>query len=319
MKALIFETENGSIDLIGDTEIRLLTPPGLEGVSAKAQINTQETGDKDGSTYMSGKYTERSIIVPFRIRNGADAERAQYDLYRIFAPKVKGTMTMHARTCSSRINFIVEEVNCPPNQRNITGRIVLRCPDPFFRALKEEKTIIAGSSSFFKFPFVFPSEPFYISKRQDSVFKEIINDGVSETEWTLYFYAKARVVNPYLENVNTGEKMQLSFSMEAGDTVRITTGKDNKKVTLIRHGEEINIYNFRKFPFYFLQLAAGRNLFKFGADSGVNNLEITAEYSAKFPGIYCNIPGGTERISDTEISAKINEIARIVKRGGLYG
>lgn len=206
MKALILETPYGSIDFIGDTEIRLGTS-GLQGVSASAQINTQTSGNKDGSTYISGNYTERTITVPFRIRIGADAERAQYDLYRIFAPKTKGTLTMHARTCSSKIDFIVEAVEIPPNQPPpMTGYIILRCPDPFFRALEIRKEKIAGSESMFMFPFTFPSEPFYISKRSGSVFKEIINNGIADTEIAVTMSANARVIDPYLEDVNTDRK-----------------------------------------------------------------------------------------------------------------
>lgn len=319
IKALILETPYGFIDFIGDTEIRLGTS-GLQGVSASAQINTQTSGNKDGSTYISGNYTERTITVPFRIRIGADAERAQYDLYHIFAPKTKGTLTMHARTCSSKIDFIVEAVEIPPNQPPpMTGYLVLRCPEPFFRALTIRKEIIAGSISYFKFPFTFPSEPFYISKRQDSVFKEIVNNGIADTELAITIMAKSRVVDPFLEDVNMGDKMALSFTMEAGDIITITTGKDNKRIILTRNGEEIDIFNYKIFPFTFFQLASGVNLYKFGAASGQNSLEITAEFSEKFPGIYCNIPGGTDRLSDMELQEEIRSIATIVRRNGLYG
>lgn len=319
IKALILETPYGSIDFIGDTEIRLATS-GLQGVSASAQINTQTSGNKDGSVYISSSYTERSITVPFRIRIGADAERAQYDLYRIFAPTTKGALTMHARTCSSKIDFIVEAVEIPPNQPPpMTGYLVLRCPDPFFRALTSRKEIIAGSISYFKFPFTFPSEPFYISKRQDGVFKEIINNGIADTELTVIMQAKARVINPFLEDVNTGGRMALSFTMEAGDVITITTGKDNKRIILTRNGEETDIFNYKVFPFEFFQLRSGSNLYKYGAASGENSLEISAEFSEKFPAIYCNVPGGTDRMNDIELQEKIRSIAAIVRRNGLYG
>lgn len=319
MKALILETPYGSIDFIGDTEVRLATS-GLQGVSASAQINTQMSGNRDGSTYISGNYTERTITVPFRIRIGADAERAQYDLYRMFAPKTKGTLTMHARTCSSKIDFIVEAVEIPPNQPPpMTGYIILRCPDPFFRALEIRKEKIAGSESMFMFPFTFPSESFYISKRSDSVFKEIINNGIADTEISVTMSANARVIDPYLEDVNTGDKMALKFEMQAGDKITITTGKDNKRIILNRNGVETDIFNYRVFPFTFFQLASGSNLYKFGAASGQNSLEIVAEFSEKFPAIYCNVPGGTERMSDIELQKEIREIAEIVRINGLYG
>lgn len=317
MKNLIIETVNGAVDFITDTEVRLVE---VTGVGAIGQINTQSTAGRNGSVKVSHNTPERNIVIKFRIRGGADAERVQYDIPRICETGLAATLTMHARTCSSRIDCICESANIEPNQKPpMLGFITLRCPDPFFHALIDNLEVIAGSLSYFKFPFTFPPEPFYISKRQESVFKEINNTGVSDTALEIKFYAKARVVNPYLENVDTGEKMQLNFTMEQGDEVIITTGEDNKRITLIRDGEETNIINYKKFPFYFFQLTAGKNLFKFGADSGVNSLEITARYVPKFPSIYCNIPGGTDRIGDSEILSRLQEIGYIIKRGGLNG
>ena len=160
---------------------------------------------------------------------------------------------------------------------------------------------------------------FYISKRQESVFKEIVNDGIPDTPMTIVFKATAKVVNPYLENVNTGEKMQLRFTMERGDMITVTTGEDNKRIVLTRDGEEIDIINYKKFPFYFFALKAGSNLFKYGADSGVDNLDITAQYSPQFPSMYGNIKGGSDRLGDAEIVRRLQEIGYIIKRSGLNG
>lgn len=317
MNNLIVETANGHIDFITDTEVRLVQ---ITGVSGIGQVNTQSTAGRNGSTKVSHNTPERRPVIEFRIRGCADAEKVQYDIPRIFENGMPATITMHSRTCSTRLDCFCETAIIDPNQAPpMRGFLTFVCTDPFFHALIDSFETIAGSESFFSFPFIFPSEPFYISKRQESVFKEIINDGVSDTPMKIVFKASAKVINPYLENVDTGEMMQLKFTMERGDIITITTGKDDKRIILTRDGEETDIINFKKFPFYFFSLKAGKNLFKFGADSGVDSLDITAQYSPQFPSMYGNIKGGTDRIGDTEIVRRLQEIGYIIKRGGLGG
>lgn len=316
MKNLIFSNPAiGEIDMITDQYVRLVS---LRGISAVAQINTQAVTGKDGSTVNSTTFPERQIIVEFRIRAGVDAEQAMHDLYRIFAAKSSGTMTFVGRLGSSLIDYVVQSIEIPPNNKELTGVATLICPNPYFRAFDTNKSLIAGSESCFKFKYHFPNTSFYISRRISSLFATIYNDGEADTGCVIVFKANARVLNPALINVATREEARIQIEMAGGDEIRIYTEKGQKKILYKHAGITTNIFNRMVYPFTFFQLAQGENTFKYEADEGAQSLDIDVEWSARFGAMYTNAPGAIEaRMPYSEIEDAVEDIARVVRRGGL--
>ena len=317
MLKLIFKNHRSElIDLINDSDVRLDT---LTGVGAIANISRQSLAGRDGSIPGTVTRPERTIIVNFRLRGGADGEKAIYNMSRFFEAGGKGTMIMEGRLCSSRIDYIVEECTIDPNQAPpVMGMLSLYCPDPYFKTGGEESRVIAGSFSTFRFPFHFPNGPFKISERIKSVFATVYNNGVAETDMRIEFSANSRVENPALIDVKTGNTAKLRFTMEAGDTITINTVKGEKKITLLRGGKEYNIFNYMAHPFTFFTLNSGANTFKYDADSGLGGLNIKIYYTAKFGAIYTNMKGDVP-VTYEELESLIDDTALIVKRGGLNG
>lgn len=317
MKSLTFSNPDvGEIDLINDEYARLTS---ITGVSAIGQINSQSTAGLSGSSINTKVIPERQIIVNFRIRAGVDAEQAQHDLYRIFSALSEGTMTFVGRLGASKIDYTVQSCEIPPNQKEINGMATLICPDPYFRALSENSAVIAGSENNFQFPFTFPAEGFYISKRIENLFAEIYNDGEADTGCTFVLTANSEVVNPSIINVATSEEAKLNFTMKRKDVIRISTGKNKKKITLTRGGETTSIFNTITYPFTFFTLKQGKNTFTYSADEGMNDLDIMAEWSAQFGAMYTNAPAAIDaRPNYEELNKRIEDIAYIVKRNGLY-
>lgn len=292
MNNLIFTNPAiGSIDLITDDYVRLTA---LTGVSAIADINTQATAGRNGATVGLMSVPQRQIIVEFRIRKGVDAEQAMHDMYRIFSAMSSGTMVFKGRLGSSKIDYIVKSIEIPPNAEELRGNVVLICPDPFFRAVTDERAPIAGLNSMFQFPYLFPDHGFYIAKRMESLFADVYNDGEANTGMMIQFIATAQVVNPALINVATNEEARLNFTMAAGDIVRIYTETGEKKITLTRDGVTTNIFGNMHYPFTFLQLAQGNNTFKYDADEGAGNMNILVMFSAKFGALYTNAPNAID-------------------------
>lgn len=317
MKNLIFNNPAvGEIDLINDEYVRLTS---ITGVSNIGQINSQATAGLSGSTISSKVTPERQMLVSFRIRAGVDAEQAQHDIYRIFSALSEGTMTFVGRLGSSRINYVVQSCEIPPNQQEIKGLATLICPDPYFHGLSENSAVISGSVNYFQFPFTFPDHAFYISRRVEELFVDVQNDGEADTECTITFTASSEVVNPALIDVNTSKAAKIKITMQRGDIITITTGKNQKKVTLKRNEDVYNIFNKISYPFTFFTLAQGKNTFTYDADAGRDGLNIVMEWSAKYGAIYTNAPGAIEARPNYDYLAKrIEDIANIVKRNGLY-
>ena len=319
MNSLTFENPaiGQEIDLISDQYVRLTS---ITGVSSTGQIGTQAVTGKDGATPTFSVIPARQIIVNFRIRKGVDAEQAMHDLYRIFAVKSSGTMTFVGRLGASKIDYIVQSCEIPPNAETLVGMATLICPDPYFRAETDAEAVIAGSESVFMFPYTFPDTSFYISRRIASLFAEIYNDGEADTGMVIRMTAEAKVVNPAIISVDTGQAARLNFTMQAGDVITITTGQDNKHIMLTRGGVTTNIFNRTIFPFTFFELKQGANVFTYSAESGMDDLDIEVAYTARFGAMYTNAPAAINaRMTYDEIERRVEQIAEVVQIGGIYG
>lgn len=344
MEHLIFTNPNvGAIDLITDPWVKLDgSQGGIKGVSASADIGVQTITGYDGGTLGAAAVPPREITVPIYIRHSADAEQNLHDIHRIFAPKTEGTMEFQGRLGSSIINYIVESCEIPPNQHILHGVVTLKCLDPYFRAIDDVNVVLAGTESCFSLPFHFSPPPpdaeyddthytldqkdengdwqFYMSRRVASVYTDIENEGETDTEVTVILKATAGVTNPALYDVDTGDAAVLDFEMQSGDIITITTGKGQKTITLKRGETETNIFGAARFPFTFFTLGQGKNTFKYDADKGMDNLDITLVYSAKFGSMYTNMPGAiTLRPDYEEIDLGLEKVAKKIKRGGFDG
>ena len=344
MEHLIFNNPNiGAIDLITDPWVRLDgSQDGIKGVSASAVVNIQTITGYDGGTPGEAYTPPREITVPIYIRHSADAEQNLHDVHRLFAPKTEGTMQFQGRLGASEIDYIVESCEIPPNQQILHGIVRLKCPDPYFRAMDVVTETIAGTNSCFSLPFHFNPRPaeseydethytldrqdehgdyqFYISTRIASVYAEIENEGETDTEITVIYKAHAMVRNPALYDVDAGAAAVLDIDMQSGDVITITTKKGSKTITLRRGDTETNIFGAARFPFTFFTLKQGTNVFKYGADLGMDNLDVTIVYSPKFGSMYTNMPGAVNIRPDyEEIDLGLDRIAKKIKRGGFDG
>lgn len=318
MLKLIFKNQRDeAVDLISNESVRLVD---IDGVSSYVDIATQSIAGRDGSVPGAITRPERIITATLRIRDGADGEKAMHDIFRHFEAGTNGTMSMEGLHSDAQIAYIVKECNIPPNQKPpVKGTLTLVCPDPYFRAGGTESKTVAGSFSQFRFPFHFPVGSFRISKHVDSVFATIYNPGEAKTDMQIEFTARARVVNPALIDVNTGNTARLRFTMEAGDVITIDTEKGNKKITLLRNGVNYNIFNYMEHPFTFFTLNSGNNTFKYEAKSGNKDLDIVVRFTAKFGALYTGIKGSEAPATYEDFDDIIEEIARIVRRDGLNG
>ena len=107
---------------------------------------------------------------------------------------------------------------------------------------------------------------------------------------TLLITSTDRVTNPSITRVESQQTMQIGtdsvpFVLLPGDTLKITTGVNDKHVYLIRdeHVEEINKYLNEKSEF--VQLMRGVNTIGYNADAGAEHMSVHAEFRYKYLGV----------------------------------
>ncbi len=114
----------------------------------------------------------------------------------------------------------------------------------------------------------------------------VLNGGGIEAGLTFELLADGPVTNPKIFNYLTQEFIGIDFSLEEGDLVTITTGVGNKTITLFRHGQTANIFNFLMKNSTWLTLPSAGGVFVYTVDSGlVTNLEVTITHYDLYEGV----------------------------------
>ena len=124
-----------------------------------------------------------------------------------------------------------------------------------------------------------------IGYREPSLIVNIYNTGDVACGMKIQFKALATVVNPSLFNVNTREYFKINKTMEAGEIITVTTHFQNKRVELNKNGVVSNAFNWIDLNSTFLQLEPGDNFFRYDADEGIDNLEVSIYYTPQYLGV----------------------------------
>ena len=184
-----------------------------------------------------------------------------------------------------KIPCYVETITIPPNVKQLMAQITLICPQGCFEGLERLRADLSQIISYFTLPFTFPEGSFKISEVCKKVIADIYNNSEIEVGMHIYFTASSTVVNPGIENINTHETAQINFTLEAGDSVHISTYRGKKSITLTRDGIGTNIFDCKTDEFTFLQLSPGLNQIKYFADSNLEALSVSIYYKELFVGV----------------------------------
>lgn len=267
----------------------------LSGTSAIVNYSESTT---DGSHYQNTKLNNKDFDIPFFIYKSISdpwwIEEKRNQAYKVFNPKAN-PMRIDITTKAGEeyyLNANLEGVPSFPtgfendNASWQKGLLQYSANDPYFYAKNAEKVDIALWVPAFEFPLEIPADTgIEMGYRSQSLIVNVLNEGQESTGMTIRFRALGSLTNPSLINVNTYESMKINTEMQAGDVIEITTYKRRKKVTLIRNGQTTNIFNLLDLSSVFLQLDLGDNLFRYNADEGLDNLEVSMTFTPRLLGV----------------------------------
>ena len=254
---------------------------------SKNTVYVSENSMIDGATYQGSVAKYRDIELT--LTDIGDYVANRNALNRLFKEKSKGTLIFWEADASPRkIDYYVEKVNSSGEDPFREHEISLICPDPFFYDIDASSEEMASWVSAFTFPFASPSTGSVFGYKVNSRIQTIQNDIAEDNIGiTIIMSCLGAVTNPSITHIETNSSLHIGhedkpFNMVAGDIVTITTATGNKHVTLTRNGETSEINHYLTEDSVFIQLMRGSSSFGFGADSGVNNLTITLEYTYKY-------------------------------------
>lgn len=281
IRSITYSCGGNGVDLVGHGGFVLTD---IKGVSPSGGVFVAEVAGIDGGFYGGSRSRSRNITMILQFLGG-DAEADKYELYKAFPLKKAGELRYTSFLRDLKIDCYVESVDIPPTARPLTAQISLIAPGYYFERVNAEPVVMRGSFPKWEFPWEIPSGGFEFATVKSDVVTQIYNGGEVETGAVFELKARAAVVNPRLENINTFEWFALDFGMIPGDVIRIDTSKGRKSVKLVRGNVTTNIINGRVWGSTFLQLAPGLNEIKCTAESGDGSFDAVCILAEKFGGV----------------------------------
>ena len=279
----------GSIDGLGPT---------------KANINVTSSATTDISRYNSAHLDYRNVVFKFIFFEiDKSVENTRLKTYQMFPLKKMVHITVLTDNRYLCTDGYVES-NEPAifSEREGTSVSII-CPDPFFYSeLERNKDVTYNNvKKMFKFPFrTTETKKVIFGYITILPLQEITNLGDAEVGLSISFIIKGSdVINPFVMDYNKNQYMKILSSkvvvQEEGsepvtgllenDVVKIITVNSKKKVLLYRNNKEYNIIAALESYMTWLVLEKGINVYTFGADSGLDNLEINYEYTIVYEGV----------------------------------
>lgn len=263
----------------------------LEGVddigAAKFSIATSKDTGVDGEAVEGESQDARHPVIRAKVLSDYDTIRDQLDA--VFQEGVDGTMEVYREDGTRRVaTYRPEGWELPFHGviRDLT--VNLLCADPKFYDPEEEYTTMASWRSMLRFPLIFHS-PFIISEHVANLLATITNPSSTAQALRIVFTATGEVTNPFLTDVNRQETLQIGtankpFILHNGETITVTTSLSNMHIMLTSRGVETEITNKAVWPIAWLKLQPGENLFRYGAASGEQSLQVQIWHRQSYGG-----------------------------------
>jgi len=269
---------------------------GLDLSGLVAQVNFSNNS-KAGSKYQNTRLENREFDIELKMMRQGDDE-AQMDskranMYRVFNPELN-PMRVDLELSDGKKYYLMANLQStpvmPPDHANNNvawqkALLQFVATDPYIYEKDARQVDIAKWVGAFKFPLKIPQGVgIKMGQRSNSLFVNVFNKGQNKTGMLIRFKALATVVRPAIINIDTYEELRINFAMTQGDVIEVTTfGK--KTITLIKDNVKTDIFNAIDLNSHFLEIEPGDNLFRYEADAGVDNLEISITYNAKSVGV----------------------------------
>lgn len=286
-KVTYINSRGESITFCNSAPFILSKIEGTGGVDT--EIQTTKAPYQDGSTLHDVILGNRVISIEGAVigRDREDMYEKRQKLSRILNPKLAGTLRYEN-------DAVVKEIKAVPEQspsfkerysNNQLFLISILCPSPFWLDEYESKEEIALWVGDIEFPIEIPIEGIEMGHRESNLIVNIHNKGDVPCGMKIEFKALASVVNPSLFNIYTREFIKIKRTLQAGDKLVVDTTFGHKRVELIKNGVSTNVFNYIDLESTFLQLEPGDNLYRYDAESGIDNLEVSIYYKPQYVGV----------------------------------
>lgn len=287
-RKLIIASKIGSFEIGHNVPFILQKLEGL-GVPDNNSI-TIKSSRQDGVSYEYSLLDERIIDIEFGILT--DSFARQFEL-REFVNRILNPHNLleiiyeYPGGIKKIKGYIKGDIVFPESDLLGFQKVIcsVACPNPYWNDIFDTSEEIATWQGSFQFPLEIKSEGIEMGVRLSNLIAKINNRGAVETGIKIIFKATGEVNNPSLFNVETREFIRINKTMQVGEELIITTEVGNKKVFFTKNGITSNGFVWLDDESTFIKLMPGKNIFRYDAEEGLDNLEVTIIYNQKYVGV----------------------------------
>ena len=151
--------------------------------------------------------------------------------------------------------------------------INIHCPNPMFHKVVSPNTVLSGSSPGFHFPLSIPDTGYKLSTRTDYLVISVDNEGDSTVGGIITIKADGEVVNPTVENIETGEHFTIYKTMRKGEVIEVDTRLGENQGIKGGQGEATqNYFKYWDFENDWIQFGIGSVLVGYASDNSAEAL-----------------------------------------------
>ena len=258
---------------------------GLSDINNK--LYTINSMGQDGDTYIGNRIEARDIEIVghLKARDKTAQQVLRRQLNHILNPQYMAQFVYEYGDFKRVIDCKIESAPVyKPSTVYPEFTIQLVCLNPFWHEESDTREDIAIWEGGFEFELEL-DENWEIGNRQPSLIVDVYNSGDVKSGMKIYFRALGTVVNPLLLNVDTLEYIKINYTMAAGDVLIVTTGYGEKGISLLSGGVTTDAFRYLDPDSTHLQLDVGDNLFRYDAQSDVDNLEVSIYHKNYYLGV----------------------------------
>lgn len=256
---------------------------------ANSDIAAIVIGGVDGDSINNIQAQPRGIILDFRVKSGVNVEYAKREILRVIKLKQKCTLKWTQNNRTLTIDGVVERVEMPRFNNEVTMQVAIHCGQPFWEDLDAIVSEINEAISLHYFT-TYPDDMLYFiedgmpfGELDTSRTRTIVNTGDVTVGMQIEVLAYKTVTNPIIYD-STGNFFGVGYGskslvMNEGDKLIINTVAGDKYVTL----NGVSVLDKVKPQSTWLQLDAGENEFSINStDAETDNMTFSLSYMQRY-------------------------------------
>lgn len=247
-----------------------------------ALLSASSVPGVDGDTVNNIQAQARTVNLYLRVRPGSVVEEMRDYVLSFIKPMQRTTLRLQTKNRLVDLVGICEAVEMPRFTNGVTMLITLHCEEPYWADTLSVVQEIGFLINMHYFPpegLAFPAEGIPFGVYDFNRTTAFVNAGDVPVGLHIEIVALSTVTNPTMYDVNTGEFMRLKTTMNASDSIVITTHKGNKTIT--HNGE--NIIDKLTLDSTWFLLETGENQFMIDSDDVLkNNVYFRITYKQRY-------------------------------------